>query len=267
MSRFEEARGNSDIPPCLSVVMPAYNEADTIGAIVPQVLAQRPVRELIVVDDGSTDGTWAKLEELAGEDWRVRLLRHTRNQGKGAALRDGLELATSPYVIIQDADLEYDPREYHLLLNPVLSDRADVVLGSRFAGSPSHRVLYYWHAVGNRLLTTLSNMCTNLNLTDMEACYKLFRREVLEHIRIEEPRFGFEPEIVAKVSRLKLRIYEVAISYYGRTYEEGKKITWRDGVSALRCIVRYNFRARAPAARLQLPSVREPVRVRGVDAG
>jgi glycosyltransferase involved in cell wall biosynthesis len=169
------------------------------------------------------------------------LFRHERNQGKGAALRTGVRQATSPVVIIQDADFEYNPGEYHLVLAPILSGKADVVYGSRFIGSGAHRVLYYWHAVGNKLLTTLSNMATNLNLTDMETCYKTFRREVLEKIIIEENRFGFEPEITAKVSKLRVRVYEVAISYYGRTYEEGKKINWKDGFSALRCILKYNL--------------------------
>jgi glycosyltransferase involved in cell wall biosynthesis len=171
----------------------------------------------------------------------VKLFRHEQNQGKGAALRTGFAKATAPCVVVQDADLEYDPGEYHLLLEPVLAGVADVVFGSRFQGTGAHRVLYYWHSLGNRFLTTFSNMATNLNLTDMETCYKLFRREVLQKITIQENRFGFEPEITAKVSRLNLRIFEVPISYYGRTYAEGKKIGWRDGFSAFRCILKYNF--------------------------
>jgi glycosyltransferase involved in cell wall biosynthesis len=174
-------------------------------------------------------------------DKRLKLVRHEKNQGKGAALRTGFGHASAPIVIIQDADTEYNPQEYHLVLAPILTGKADVVYGSRFIGSGAHRVLYYWHSVGNKFLTTLSNMATNLNLTDMETCYKTFRREVLEKIQIEENRFGFEPEITAKVSKLRVRVYEVAISYHGRTYDEGKKINWRDGFSALRCILKYNF--------------------------
>ena len=238
---FEEPRSNADIPPCLSVVMPVFNEAATISKMVHYVLAQRPVQELIIVDDGSTDGTWEKLQWLAQGDSRIRLSQHSVNQGKGAALRDGLKAASSQYVIIQDADMEYDPQEFFRLLQPLLTNKADVVFGSRFAGSASHRVLYYWHSVGNRLITTLSNMATNLNLTDIETCYKIFRREVLGKISVEECRFGFEPEITAKVAKLRVRVFEVAISYNGRTYEEGKKINWKDGVSALRCIIKYNF--------------------------
>lgn len=206
-----------------------------------KVLAQRPVQELIVVDDCSRDNTWNALKEVAQTDSRLRLIRHEKNMGKGAALRTGFTLAKSPIVIVQDADFEYDPAEYFLVLNPILTGKADVVFGSRFGGSSAHRVLYYWHSVGNKLLTTLSNMATNLNLTDMETCYKTFRREVLQRINIEENRFGFEPEITAKVSKLNVRVYEVAISYYGRTYDEGKKINWKDGLSALRCILKYNF--------------------------
>jgi glycosyltransferase involved in cell wall biosynthesis len=236
-----EPKSNDDISPCLAVVMPVYNEQSTAAQIVMSVLEQRPVQELIVVDDRSTDQTWESLQTLVSQDPRLKLLRHEQNQGKGAALRTGLGHLTAPLVIIQDADLEYNPSEYYLVLAPILSGKADVVYGSRFIGSGAHRVLYYWHSVGNKFLTTLSNMATNLNLTDMETCYKGFRRELLEKITIEEDRFGFEPEITAKVSKLKARVYEVAISYYGRTYEEGKKISWKDGVSALRCILKYNF--------------------------
>ena len=238
---YEEPRSNHDIPPCLSVVMPVYNEAATVGTIIRNVLAQRPVQELIIVDDGSTDGTWERLQWLAQSEPRIRLSQHLVNQGKGAALRDGLKSASAQSVIIQDADMEYDPQEFFRLLQPLLANKADVVFGSRFAGSISHRVLYYWHSVGNRFITTLSNMATNLNLTDIETCYKIFRREVLEKITVEESRFGFEPEITAKVAKLHVRIFEVAISYNGRTYEEGKKINWKDGLSALRCIIKYNF--------------------------
>jgi glycosyltransferase involved in cell wall biosynthesis len=228
------------LAPCVSAVMPVYNEEATVAKIVEHVLAQRPVQELIIVDDASRDGTWKVLQTL--RDPRIRLSRHSRNQGKGAALRTGIAQAGAPVVLIQDADLEYDPREYYLLIKPILNNQADVVFGSRFLGGGPRRVLYYWHAVGNKFLTTMSNMATNLNLSDMETCYKVFRREVIQQIRIEEDRFGFEPEITAKVSHLKnVRIYEVPVSYYGRTYAEGKKIGWRDGVSALRCILKYNL--------------------------
>jgi glycosyltransferase involved in cell wall biosynthesis len=232
---------NADIAPCLSVVMPVYNEAATVEAIIAAVLAQRPVQELLVVDDGSRDGTRAVLERLAPATPRLRLFLQETNQGKGAALRRGFREATAPYVIVQDADMEYDPAEYYLLLAPLLAGRADVVFGSRFKGALAQRVLYFWHSVGNKFLTFVSNMATDLNLSDMETCYKAFRREVIQKIRLEEDRFGFEPEVTAKVARLGVRIYEVAVSYYGRTYAEGKKIGWRDGLHALWCVVKYNF--------------------------
>ena len=238
---MSEIKSNADIEPCLSVVMPVYNEVATVAELIKIVLAQRPVRQLIIVDDASTDGTWEKLQSATGGDARVTLLRHEQNQGKGAALRTGFAQATAFVVMVQDADLEYDPKEYYRVLAPILTGKADVVFGSRFLGAGAHRVLYYWHAVGNNLLTTFSNMATNLNLTDMEACYKVFRRDLIQKTRIEEDRFGFEPEIVAKMARLNVRIYEVAISYYGRTYAEGKKIGWRDGVHAFWCIFKYNF--------------------------
>jgi glycosyltransferase involved in cell wall biosynthesis len=227
--------------PCLAVVVPVFNEAATIASIIQTVLAQPLVQEVIVVDDASSDNTWQALQPLPKMDPRVKIFQHAVNQGKGAALRTGFSKATAPLVIVQDADLEYDPAEYSILCKPILSGKADVVFGSRFAGFGAHRVLYYWHSVGNRVLTTLSNMATNLNLSDMETGYKVFRREIIQKVNIEEDRFGFEPEIVAKVSKLNVSIYEVAISYYGRTYAEGKKIGWRDGFSALRCIVKYNF--------------------------
>lgn len=237
-----EIKSNEDVEPCLSVVMPVFNEGATVAGVVKNVLLQRPVQQLVIVDDCSSDNTWENLQSLAQTEPRIKLVRHEVNQGKGAALRTGFAHATSSIVIIQDADLEYDPSEYFRLLTPLLSGKADVVFGSRFLGSPhGHRVLYYWHSVGNKFLTTLSNMATGLNLTDMEVCYKVFRREIIQKIKIEENRFGFEPEITAKVAKLKVRVYEVAISYYGRTYAEGKKIGWRDGFKALWCILKYNF--------------------------
>ena len=223
--------------------MPAFNEEKTLAEVVAAVLAQPLVAELIIVDDASRDGTWELMQKLAATEPRIQPFRHSENQGKGAALRTGFSKATHAYVLIQDADLEYDPGEYGKLLGPILRNRADVVFGSRFLGSEEHRVLYYWHSVGNTFLTTLSNMFTNLNLSDMETCYKVFRREIIQQITIEENRFGFEPEITAKVARMNVRIYEVAVSYHGRTYAEGKKIGWKDGVSAIRCILKYGFRS------------------------
>jgi len=228
--------------PCLSVVVPVYNEAATIASVIKTVLAQPPVCEVIIVDDGSKDGTWDALQPLPQMDARVRIFQHKINQGKGAALRTGFAQATGPIVMVQDADLEYDPEEYWVLIAPIYLGRADVVFGSRFQGSGAHRVLYFWHSLGNKVLTMFSNMCTNLNLTDMETGFKAFKREIIQQIHVEENRFGFEPEITAKVSKIRgVRIYEVPISYYGRTYAEGKKINWRDGISAFRCIVKYNF--------------------------
>ena len=224
--------------PCLSVVIPCYNEESTVAAVIDKVVANPWVAEVIVVDDGSTD----KSREILGaiDLPELVVLLQPVNQGKGAALRCGFARATADYVIVQDADLEYDPEEFELLLGPLEDDKADVVFGSRFQSGRPHRVLYYWHSVGNRMLTTLSNMFTNLNLTDMETCYKAFRRSVIQSIVIEENRFGFEPEITAKVARGGWRVYEVGISYSGRTYAEGKKIGWRDGVRAFYCIVRYS---------------------------
>lgn len=225
-------------PPCLAVIIPCYNEEKTIAQLVSLVLKSPVVAEVIVVDDGSSDGSPTSLATLS--DPRLKVVVHGKNQGKGAALRTGFALATADYVVVQDADLEYDPAEYPLLLEPLLDDRADVVFGSRFLSGRPHRVLYFWHSMGNKFLTLLSNMFTDLNLTDMETCYKCFKREVIQNIDIEENRFGFEPEITAKLSRKKLRIFEVGISYSGRTYDEGKKINWKDGVRAVYCIVKYS---------------------------
>jgi glycosyltransferase involved in cell wall biosynthesis len=226
--------------PLLSVVMPCYNERDTIEEIIRRVLAV-PIRtELIVVDDGSKDGTRDILARLA-EQHRFKLILQPQNGGKGAALRRGFQEVHGDLVVIQDADLEYSPEEFPQLIELICQGRADVVYGSRFITGESRRVLYYWHCVGNHVLTTLSNMFTNLNLSDMETCYKVFRRDVLEKIQIEENRFGFEPEITAKVARLGCRVYEVGISYAGRTYHEGKKVGWRDGARAVWCILKYNL--------------------------
>lgn len=226
----------------VSIVIPIFNEKETLHEIVDRVRAVEgmAVKEIILVDDCSTDGTRALLEEGFQEPLYVKLF-HDVNQGKGAALRTGFEHATGDIVAIQDADLEYDPAELPGLIRPIDQGQADVVFGSRFMGGGAHRVVYYWHMLGNRFLTTLSNMTTNLNLTDMECCYKLFRREVLEQITVEENRFGVEPELTAKVAKLGVRVYEVGISYYGRTYDEGKKIGWRDGVRAVYAILKYRF--------------------------
>lgn len=230
----------------LSVVMPVYNERATLRAVIDRVLAVNPAVELLCVDDGSSDGSRQILAEIEQQHPEVKVFLQPRNLGKGAALRRGIREATGDYLIIQDADLEYDPCDYHLLLGPLLSGQADVVYGSRFMGSGPHRVLYFWHSVGNWLLTLISNMITNLNLTDMETCYKAFRREIIQSIPLEEDRFGFEPEVTVKIAKRRLRVYEVGISYSGRTYAEGKKIGWKDGFRALWCLLKYGIKE--PAA-------------------
>jgi glycosyltransferase involved in cell wall biosynthesis len=233
----------------LSVVIPVYNERATLRPVVERVLTVPLELEVLCVDDGSQDGSREILAELQGQFPQIRVFLQPRNMGKGAALRRGIQEATGEFVIIQDADLEYDPADYALLLDPLTQGKADVVYGSRFLGSAPHRVLYFWHSVGNKLLTLLSNCLTNINLTDMETCYKVFRREVIQSIPIEENRFGFEPEITVKVAKRHLRIYEVGISYWGRTYEEGKKIGWKDGVHAVWCLLKYSIKEPAVAAR------------------
>lgn len=223
----------------LSVVIPVFNEKGTIGEIIKRVEAVPIDKEIIVVDDFSTDGTRDILSKI--ENRGIRVIYHEKNMGKGAALRTGFGVAAGDIVIIQDADLEYDPQEYPKLIKPILDGEADAVYGSRFVGGEPHRVFYFWHMVGNKFLTLLSNMFTNLNLTDMETCFKVFKKEVIRKITIEENRFGFEPEITAKLAKMDIRLFEVGISYYGRNYKEGKKVGWKDGISALRAIIKYNL--------------------------
>jgi glycosyltransferase involved in cell wall biosynthesis len=227
----------------LSVVMPVYNEQASLKQVVERVLAVPLEIELICVDDGSTDGSREILAELQARHPQAKVLLQSKNIGKGAALRRGIQESTGDFVIIQDADLEYDPSDYPALLTPLIEGKADVVYGSRFLGSGPHRVLYFWHSVGNSILTLISNALTNMNMTDMETCYKVFRREIIQSIPIQENRFGFEPEITVKIAKRHLRVYEVGISYFGRTYEEGKKIGWKDGVRALWCLLKYRITA------------------------
>jgi len=226
----------------LSVVMPVYNERSTVRQIVERVLSAPLELELLCVDDGSSDGCREILAELQQRHPQIRVYLQPHNMGKGSALRRGIQEATGDFVIIQDADLEYDPNDYPALLDPLIQGKADAVYGSRFLGAAPHRVLYFWHSVGNRLLTLLSNCLTNINLTDMETCYKAFRRDVIQAIPIEEQRFGFEPEVTVKLAKRRLRIYEVGISYWGRTYEEGKKIGWKDGARAIWCLLKYSIK-------------------------
>lgn len=223
----------------LSIIIPVFNEKNTIAEIIKRVKCVDIDKEIIIVDDYSMDGTREILK--TSKDNNIKVIYHTKNLGKGAAVRTGLSYVSGDIVIIQDADLEYDPQEYPKLIKPIMDGKADVVYGSRFAGGEAHRVLFFWHMVGNKFLTLLSNMLTNLTLSDIETCYKVFKKEVLEKITIEEDRFGFEPEITAKVAKLGIRIYEVGISYSGRNYSEGKKINWKDGFSAIECIIKYNL--------------------------
>ena len=227
----------------LSVVIPCFNEEDTIEIILKKILKEKIVKQIIVVDDGSTDQSWTIIERVKKWDKTKRIESHRqeKNKGKGAAVALGFKFAKGAIVVIQDADLEYDPTDYKRLINPIVEGKADAVFGSRFLTASERRVIYYWHSVGNKILTTISNIFTNINLTDMETCYKAISQEFAMKLKLTEPRFGLEPEITAKLSKMDARIYEVSISYNGRTYKEGKKITWKDGFSAIRCIIKYNL--------------------------
>lgn len=236
------------MPYTLSIIVPAYNEESTIETVLKKLLSIKLIgetkKEIVVVNDASTDNTDKVIETFLANNPQsnIQYVKHTFNQGKGAALHTGIKNASGDYIVVQDADLEYDPEEFNILLQPIIDGYADVVYGSRFMGGKPHRILFFWHSLGNQFLTFLSNMATNLNLTDMETCYKLFRADMLKSLDLKEKRFGFEPEVTAKISKIKnVRIYEVGISYYGRTYEEGKKIGWKDGVRAIYCIVRYGI--------------------------
>jgi glycosyltransferase involved in cell wall biosynthesis len=241
----------------LSIIMPIYNERRTLRQIIARVASVPYEIEIICVDDYSQDGTKEILQELQRQYSQLQVLTHPRNLGKGAALRDGIQKASGDFVIIQDADLEYDPADYSALLDPLIQGKADVVYGSRFLGGRPHRVLYFWHSIGNKLLTLLSNCLTNINLTDLETGYKAFRREVIQSIPLVEQRFGFEPEITVKIAKRRLRIYEVGISYFGRTYEEGKKINWKDGVRAVWCLVKYSLKEQPQKARSPVQTAAE----------
>ena len=232
----------------LTIIIPAFNEEKTIKGILDKVilveLNYNMIKEIIVVDDCSIDNTLQELENYIkkSDGINIQVITHNVNKGKGAAIHSGIAKASGDYIIVQDADLEYDPEEYNIMLEPVVKAGADVVYGSRFAGGNPHRILFFWHTIGNRFLTFLSNMFSNLNLTDMESCYKLFKREIIQNMKLKEKRFGFEPEVTQKISKIKgIKIYEVGISYYGRTYEEGKKINWKDGLKALYCIIKYGL--------------------------
>ncbi len=225
----------------ISIIIPCYNELKTIEQIIKKILLQTDFeKEIIVIDDFSNDGSRKKIDEIK-DIYNLKVLKNDKNYGKGFSIRQGIKVSTGDIVLIQDADLEYDPKDYKRLLDPILNDNADVVFGSRFIGSEQRRVLYFWHSIGNSLLTTFSNMMSNLNLSDMENCYKVFKSEIIKNLILKENRFGFEPEVTAKISKKNLRIYEVSVNYYGRKYSEGKKITWKDGLSALRCIIKYNL--------------------------
>ena len=225
----------------ISIIIPCYNEVDTIEINIKKIQEELKIeKEIIVVDDFSSDGSRNKIDKIK-DNYNLKVILNEKNFGKGYSLRQGIQLSSGDIIIIQDADLEYDPKDYKRLLEPILEDKADVVYGSRFIGSEKRRVLYFWHSVGNSILTTLSNMMSNLNLSDMENCYKVFKSHIIKNLNLEENRFGFEPEVTAKIAKQNLRIYEVSVNYYGRKYSEGKKITWKDGISAIRCILKYNL--------------------------